>query len=285
MQAELLAKEAKDSPAVQKQSWEDLKKGINGLVNKINIANVQDVVPSFFELNLIRGRGLLARSLMKSQSVSGNFTGVYAAVVGVINSKFPENGELLLQRLILQFRRAYKRNDKMACLSSVRFIAHLVNQQVAHEVLALQLLHLLLNEPTDDSVEVAVGFLKECGCYLLEISPQGVNAVFERLRSILHEGDVAQRVQYMIEVIFAIRRTVFKDFPRYADEKLDLVEEEDQITHFLSLNDETYEAQDELNVFRVDPEYLENEEKYAQIRKELLGGDSDDEGGEHKWFW
>ena len=32
-------------------------------------------------------------------------------------------------------------------------MAHLVNQQVAHELLALQLLTLLLEKPTDDSVE------------------------------------------------------------------------------------------------------------------------------------
>lgn len=39
-------------------------------------------------------------------------------------------------------------------LAAARFIAHLVNQQVAHEILALELLTLLLEIPTDDSVEV-----------------------------------------------------------------------------------------------------------------------------------
>ena len=32
--------------------------------------------------------------------------------------------------------------------------------QVAHEVLALQILTLLLETPTDDSVEIAISFLK-----------------------------------------------------------------------------------------------------------------------------
>lgn len=35
--------------------------------------------------------------------------------------------------------------------------------QVAHELLALQLLTVLLEEPTDDSVEIAVNFTKEIG--------------------------------------------------------------------------------------------------------------------------
>ena len=52
--------------------------------------------------NLVRGRGLLCRSLMKSQMASPTFTPIFAALVSVINTKFPEIGELLLHRLILQ---------------------------------------------------------------------------------------------------------------------------------------------------------------------------------------
>ena len=39
-------------------------------------------------------------------------------------------------------------------LATTKFIAHLVNQQVAHEIVALELLTVLLEDPTDDSVEV-----------------------------------------------------------------------------------------------------------------------------------
>lgn len=46
------------------------------------------------------------------------------------------------------------------CIATVKFLAHLVNQQVLHELVALELLTLLLEEPSDDSVEVAVGFMK-----------------------------------------------------------------------------------------------------------------------------
>lgn len=44
-----------------------------------------------------------------------------------------------------------------------------------HEVVALQILMLLVSQPTDDSVEVAVGFLKECGNKLKELSPKSLN--------------------------------------------------------------------------------------------------------------
>jgi len=44
----------------------------------------------------------------------------------------------------------------------------------AHEVLALEVLTLLLETPTDDSVEVAIGFLKECGQKLTDVTPRGI---------------------------------------------------------------------------------------------------------------
>lgn len=85
---------------------------------------------------------------------------------------------------------------------------------MAHEVLALEILTLLLETPTNDSVECAIAFLKECGQYLTEVSPKGMHSVFERMRSVLHEGDLDKRTQYMIEVMFAVRKDGFKDHPK-----------------------------------------------------------------------
>jgi hypothetical protein len=69
-------------------------------------------------------------------------------------------------RLVHQFKRAYKRSDKLVLVAIVKFIGQLVNFRVANEILALQLLTLLLEKPTDDSVEVAVGFMREVGAFL-----------------------------------------------------------------------------------------------------------------------
>ncbi len=35
-------------------------------------------------------------------------------------------------------------------------------------------------------------------------------AIFERLRTVLHESSIDKRVQYMIEVMFAVRKDGFK---------------------------------------------------------------------------
>jgi pre-mRNA-splicing factor CWC22 len=101
-----------------------------------------------------------------------------------------------------------------------------------------------------------------------------------------------------------VRKDKFKDFPS-VPEDLDLVEEEDQFTHLLTL-DEVTEGQDilskfspilyaqvygiargslcfvfsTLDVFKLDEEYVVNEEKYATLRKEILDDSDDEEGGE-----
>ncbi|CAK9214734.1 unnamed protein product [Sphagnum troendelagicum] len=266
----------KSSAQYQRMTWDALRKSINGLVNKVNASNIKNILPELFGENLIRGRGLFARSCMKSQMASPAFTHVFAALVAVVNTKFPELGELLLKRIILQLRRAFKRNDKPVLLAAAKFIAHLVNQQVAHEILALELLTILLDKPTDDSVEVSLGFVKECGAILQDLSPQGLHGIFERFRGILHEGEIDKRVQFMIEGLFAIRKTRFQGFPAVTPE-LDLVEQEDQITHELSLEDEL-DQETGLDIFKLDPDFEENEKKYDAFKKEILGDESD--GGE-----
>lgn len=168
-----------------------------------------------------------------------------------------------------------------------------MNQRVAHEIVALEILTLLLETPTDDSVEVAIAFLKECGMKLMEVSNKGMLAIFETLRNILHEGHLDKRVQYMIEVIFQVRKDEFRDHEAVVKE-LDLVEEENQITHLITLDD-AKNSEDILNVFKFDPEYEAKEEKYNCLRKEILdegssgseyesesgeGGDSGEESGD-----
>lgn len=54
-----------------------------------------------------------------------------------ISLKFPHIGELVLRRLIIQFKRAFRRNDKQTAITCTKFIAHLVNQQMVINKLLL----------------------------------------------------------------------------------------------------------------------------------------------------
>ncbi|CAI0629294.1 unnamed protein product [Linum tenue] len=234
-----------DDEAYQRLAWEALKKSINGLINKVNSSNIGNVIPELFAEDLIRGAGLLCRSCLRSQMASPCFTDVFAAVIAVVNSRIPEIGELLLKRIVWQLNKSLRCNDKPRLLALAKFVAHLVNQRVAHHTLALELLHRLLENPSDDGVELAVAFLTECGALLHDLSPRGLAACFDRLRDVLHEGEIDKRVQFLIEGLFAIRKANFRGYPAIRPE-LDLLEDDQQITHDVSLDDSGVDPENSL---------------------------------------
>ncbi|KAG7860946.1 hypothetical protein KL939_001513 [Ogataea angusta] len=266
------------SEEYQRLQWEKLKKQINGEINKVSTENIKEVVLDLFKLNLIRGRGWLVRCLMKSQVLSQSYTTVYAALICVLNSKIPELGELLVTRLILQFRKAYKNNDRDTCKASVIFLSQLVNFQVCHDIVALQLLFLLLEHPTDTTVEIACALLHNCGHFLSENSSVALNAVFERLGTVLTEDMVSKRIQLLIQEAFKQRKNNYDAAPVIAED-LDLVEDEDKVTHTLSLDDKL-KAQETLNTFQFDQEYEKHEKEYDELRKQILGLDNDSSDNE-----
>jgi len=123
-----LKNKEKTSLEHQKYMWEMLRKSINGIVNKVNTSNIQNIILELFNENLLRGKGLLARAIMKAQMASPGFTHVYASLIAVLNTKLPDLVRLIINRVLIQFQRAYKRNNKIVCMATTKMIAHLVNQ-------------------------------------------------------------------------------------------------------------------------------------------------------------
>lgn len=97
MQAKITDKTSED---YQRLTWEALKKSLNGLINKVNVSNIKNIVPEIFAENLVRGRGLLCKSLMKAQAASQPFTPVFAAIIAVINTKFPQHARILVDKCL-----------------------------------------------------------------------------------------------------------------------------------------------------------------------------------------
>jgi len=93
----------KTSIEYQRISWEALKKSINGLINKVNVANIAIIVRELFKENLIRGRGLLCRSIIAAQTASPTFTHVYATLVAICNTKVFHSNDLLIISFLLLF--------------------------------------------------------------------------------------------------------------------------------------------------------------------------------------
>lgn len=260
----------KNNREQQRKHWELLKKSITGIINKVNSANIEYIVMELLNENLIRGKGLFARSLIKAQMASVKFSNVYACLLAVINTKLPEIGDLVIRRVILQFRRSYQRSDRLACQSCIKFIAHLINQRVLNELLGLQLVLFFLLEPTDDAVQLACLFLQEAGQVMTRVCPNGIYAMFEKLKLILHEGQTSRKAQYSIEKLFNVRKNNWTEFPGIIPE-LDLIGEDDQLVHNFDLDDEEISGDSELNIFVLDKNFENNEAEWEEIKKEILG--------------
>ncbi|CRH02810.1 cell cycle control protein, putative [Plasmodium relictum] len=282
---ERLKNEVTDKKSIlyQKQEWMKLKKKINNIVNKVNVDNISEICYELFECNLIRGKGIFSRALIHAQLSSPAFTNVFACLLSIVNSKFPNIGLLTIQRVILHFRRAYKRGDKILCFNTVKFIAHMINQRILHEIVGLQLCSLLLQNITNDSVQVCTYFLVDVGQLYMNICRKGLDIIFDRLKDIIQEGKINIKTQYDIEKLWKYRKNYFSEFPT-AIEELDLIDENEKIVHEIDLLDESFSNQEELNIFKEVPyeQFEEENIEWNNISNELLHGVVPDKKGKKK---
>lgn len=263
----------KENLRLQEAGWGAMKKAIIGVVNRVNADNVRECTLELFRLNLIRGKGVFCKALQRAQVASPDFSSVYAALVAVVNTRMPEVTALLLDRLVDQLKVAYESQDRIVCFCTARFFAHLFNQQVVNELLLLEFISSCLMDPSDGSTELVVTVLRECGVLMSERAPRALEHVFQKLREVLHDNLIGHRTQVMVEGLMELRRKKFRE-GEVLPPSLDLVEDEDAIPHFPSLEDEdTGDILMELNAFRIDPMYDENERLYDGVRLAILGPD------------
>lgn len=229
----LRAKISDTSEAYQRMTWDALEKSIRDYISEVNVDNIGVISRELMKENLVRGRGVLWQSIMQAQAASPTLTPVYASLVAIINSRMPYIVELLIRRLVIQFVHALQQNDNTACLSACRFLVHLIHQKVVHEILSLDMLVLLIDVGTNDSVEVAITLFNECGKKMEDISSKGVNGVFGILKHMIRQEKLDKRIEYMLEAIFQVRKEGFKDYT--VMEELQLVKEPGQFIHMTAL--------------------------------------------------
>ncbi|GAB4835205.1 hypothetical protein Ancab_000114 [Ancistrocladus abbreviatus] len=61
--------------------------------------------------------------------------------------------------------------------------------------------------------------------------------------------------------------------------ELDLVKPEDQLTPEINLDDDEIDPETSLDFFKPDPNFLENEKRYQELKKSILGEESEDMQG------
>ncbi|CAF1129889.1 unnamed protein product [Rotaria sordida] len=129
-------------------AWKAFKKTINDQVKKVNKSNVPKIARKLFKYNIIRGRGLLTDAIIKEQITSPSNAPVYAALILLLTQN---------------------------------------SHKSLNELIAIQLLRVVLDNYTDDNVKLAVELLKECGEKLLQDNHQELDSIFVILENLLPE--------------------------------------------------------------------------------------------------
>ena len=163
-------------------------------------------------------------------------------------------------------------------------LSHLINQQICHEILALQIANFLISKKSiKGSIDCLDVLLCRTGRILEETSSKATNKIFDQVRIMLQEGTVDRYSQQKIEKLLKTRKKGFY-WHKTIDEGLDLVEKNDRVTHTMQLNDKI-DIEETLNKYQFDDNFLKNEESWNNIRKSILGitdedsnNDSSDDG-------
>ena len=72
--------------AYLRMTWEDQKSHTTALLNKINHANIEEIVIGFFEnVNLLRLQGFVCQRVMLAQQHSTELTAVFSALISVFS--------------------------------------------------------------------------------------------------------------------------------------------------------------------------------------------------------
>eukprot|EP00102_Acyrthosiphon_pisum_P008719 XP_003245730.1 PREDICTED: pre-mRNA-splicing factor CWC22 homolog [Acyrthosiphon pisum] len=250
----------------QRRYWIDLHNSIKSAIEKLNHGNIRSTSRKLIKLNIIRGKGLLCRSIMESQSHSPNFTNIYATLVSFINHDFPNVAELLLVRCICVFTDAYKCEEENKYVPPVLFIAHLVQNNVARDCrLILEIIQILIKTPNLHSIGLVDNILKVCG-EKLNSNPQNdldLKYTFDKLQNISQDKHIDESVQ-------CLARTILLTYKNHQkDEQQLLVDLHKQYVHSV-IFDHALDPQYEIDDFVYDLDFKYTEIIYKTISREIL---------------
>lgn len=177
-----------DALKYQQQRWKSLKRTINEKVDLLSIDNVAETSRSLFQVNISKGKGLLVRQIMKRSLDDGSRNPQLAQFTQAVSRSIPEVGALLVKRLVLRFKQAFLSNDLNACATTLDFLGHLVASRVVNEILALEILQLLLRRPNEHTTDLACSFLNVVGHILKQESPEALDIILDRLNGAIHDN-------------------------------------------------------------------------------------------------
>ncbi|EKF29037.1 hypothetical protein MOQ_007195 [Trypanosoma cruzi marinkellei] len=271
------------SEALQRESWQALSRSITGIINRVSGENVHLSATELFRENIIRGRGLLCRSLMRAQLADPDLSDVFASLVSRVNKEFSVIGLLLVKRLVVQWWRLHRRRDWVALRCVSRFLAWLyifnvVSVDVIYQII---LAHLTAEKRCDDDVDQAAALFRDTFRAMSQRDVAEFHAhVLTPIRDLLAMDDDAFRLSARAQTLLEACLREVQEWERVkhtvsiVSPQLLLVEPCEQKCHEVDLDDAAkMNAEEQLDRFVFDADYDAHEDAYETARCAVLGDD------------
>lgn len=249
--------------------WARLKTSIDLLVDKANKDNIGIISVELLKLNLYRGKFLFVKKIMRTSKRHDKPAWILASLVNIINWKIPEIGEILINKMIVEFKNDYISNRPI----KIDLLCELVNYKVLNSLIMLEILQLLMTNITNDTISLTTKILKFNGA----IFPANVlYPIIDKLRSLVNEGELNDYNIKEVNKLLEIRKRGFRNFTRILI-KGEHCHEYDLEDEFNPYNDETVEETTEYPDFALEVskelglvhEHNDNDDHIPQSQEEV----------------
>lgn len=250
----------------QRSNWIVMESYLRTKIYELQASDLEKAFREILEVNILIAHKPLTRLILECPNLSKQ-PGVYAALAAKLNALAPEIGATLSREASATFIEAYNEADDTRAFAMISLLADLFNYEVLHEIVILQLVHLLSRDLTEPSVQIIVQLLWQCGKHLSEVSGTAHNMIFEKLRQVLQGGKVSMHTRQILQELFDLRSRNYEPNPWKPMFKL---EDMDQSTHTFMIDSEDFRPSKNLGDFEYHEDFLALEKRYQVLKAETM---------------
>ncbi|SCU86915.1 LANO_0C09560g1_1 [Lachancea nothofagi CBS 11611] len=257
-----MSADEKPDSTLQKEDWERIKSNVSSAIDVLNTGTVFPTFQALFAVNLVRGQRLLVNAILQ-KSLRGGNNEALAAVASLINSQISSAGLLLVEETTLRFLSSFERNDAAGCYSMASLISQLFNYDVAHEIVVLQVLHVIMEHPNSHSIRLAIEVLRQCGRELSAVAKTAHDLVYESIRTHVQDNNADKNMRKEFDMLFELRK---RDY-HTAVKKIRLPRHEPLIHTFLiDFDGNLLQPNENLDEFIYDQDFSAKEDEFEAIK-------------------
>ncbi|QLL30222.1 hypothetical protein HG536_0A00390 [Torulaspora globosa] len=250
----------------QRSNWTVMESYLRCKIEELNESSLEKTFKDILGVNILLGHRNLVRLILERPDLSKQ-PDLYAALAAKLNSVAPEIGATLSREAAAIFIEAYNNFDDAKAYSMVSLLAELFNYEVLHEIVILQVIHLLSKDLTEPSVRIIVQLLWQCGKHLSEVSLTAHNMIFEKLRQVLQAGKLSNNAKSFLQELFDLRS---RDYIPCSAGQLLKIEDLEHNTHTFMIDSDEFKPLKNLGEFEYHEDFIALERRYEILRAEAL---------------